>query len=132
VTASDVLPKVSEIDFQRQIVGYTKGRPSGIATILGWIHVHFRPARTKFGYRTPGVGEMAAGWPDLVLLRERDRRLIFAELKSPIGKVTYDQEMVMASLRTLAWTAAEYSLQPSIEVYIWRPSDLPQIAEILR
>jgi hypothetical protein len=36
---------------------------------------------TEKGWRTSASGTMAAGWPDLVLVRRRDRRLIFAELK---------------------------------------------------
>lgn len=126
-----------EIDLQRQLVG-----KDGLATIYGWEHVHFRPALTKHGWRTPGSGTMAAGWPDLVLLRARDRRLIFAELKSDAGKVTQDQQRVLETLRVLTADHVDGSghrvldpigvAGPRVEVYVWRPRDFDQIIEVLR
>ena len=42
-----------------------------LAHTLGWTKVaHFRPAKTAKGYRTPVEGD-GAGFPDLVLVRER-------------------------------------------------------------
>ena len=121
-------PKLREIDFQRQLVGT---KPPGLAVILGWEHVHFRPARTKHGWRTAGTGSMAAGWPDLVLVRPRDRRLIFAELKADGAKPTPEQERVLEVLESLAFPIlAEQVAQ--IEVYLWRPSDWPIIEQVLR
>lgn len=113
-----------------------------LAKIFGWTWVHFRPAKTQRGWRTPVEGPLGKGWPDLVLVRERDRRLIFAELKREVGDpITYDQDMVLASLRSLVtretddegqtWIPA-IDIAPQVEVFVWRPSDLEQISEILR
>lgn len=61
------------------------------------------------------------GFPDLVLANPEQKRVIFAELKTEKGKVTdYQQEW----LDTLAECGAE--------VYVWRPGDIEEIAEILR
>ena len=127
-------PKISELDFRRQIVG-----PNGLAELFGWEHVGFRPAMTSKGWRTPGTGSMAKGWPDLVLVRERDRRLIFAELKGEDGRLSDEQYRVLDVLRSLASPmladraiAGVEIAVPRIEVHIWRPSDFDRIVEILR
>lgn len=119
-----------EIDLQRQLVGT---KPPGLAVIFGWEHIHFRPALTKQGWRTPGSGSMAKGWPDLVLVRERDRRLIFAELKQDGSKLSHDQNRVMLVLRTLRFDAREQfgATYPTIEAYVWRPRDFDEIERIL-
>lgn len=111
-----------EADFQAQIVG-----PNGIATMLGYVSLHIRPARTAHGWRTPTSGEMAAGWPDLTLVRLRDGRLVFVELKGngtdgkKRGKLTPEEERVLAWLRLI----------PGAEVYVWWPDDLDKAAHIL-
>jgi hypothetical protein len=129
--------QLTELDFQRQLVGT---KPPGLAVVFGWEHVHFRPAQTKAGWRTPATGSMALGWPDLVLLRVRDRRLIFAELKretasDPAG----DQARVLELLRAIAgetngqaYPHGGYPGPPRMEVHVWRPSDLEEIAKVLR
>ncbi len=119
---------LTEIDFQRQLVG-----PNGLATMLGWLHVHFRPAKTERGWRTPGSGELLEGWPDLVLVRARDKRLIFAELKSELGDLSLEQLRVFDVLRSV--TSGDHGpLEPQVEVHLWRPSDLStgRIQEVLR
>lgn len=58
------------------------------------------------------------GWPDLTIYGHG--RLIFAELKTDTGKLTHEQVLVLASLRC---TPAE--------VYVWRPSQLDEIASLL-
>jgi hypothetical protein len=98
---------------------------------------------------------MAKGWPDLTLLRERDRRLVFAELKAESGRLREDQGRVLALLSAFATdapaTCGEFPrgmhegedrlgrgerrhacCPPWIQVFVWRPSDLEQIAEALR
>ena len=69
-----------------------------LATLLGWSWVHFRPAMTQHGYRTPVSGPLGKGWPDLVLVRTRDRRCLFLELKADGGKLTPDQKAVLDTL----------------------------------
>lgn len=63
------------------------------------------------------------GWPDLVLLRARDRRLVFVELKAEKGKLSPRQAEVLELLATCG-----------LDVRVWRPSDLASgaIAEVLR
>jgi hypothetical protein len=116
--------ETTEAAFQAQV--------TSLAELLGWAWVHFRPGRTQHGWRTPVEGPLGAGWPDLVLLRVRDRRLIFAELKRELEQVSADQAAVLAALGQLA--ANRYSFSdglgfrvlalPQVEAYIWRPSDL--------
>ena len=86
---------------------------------LGWQWVHFRPARTQHGWRTPVSGPLGKGWPDLVLVR--GPRIIAAELKSTKGKVTTEQTEVLGALNLAG-----------VETYIWRPADWDHIVQILR
>lgn len=115
--------KVKEIDLQRQLVG-----TGGLARILGWEHVHFRPGMRANGqWRTSTSGSLAH-WPDLVLVRIRDRRLIFAELKRQLEQPSDDQAHVLDVLRSLdvplGRTPAPFEVGPRVEVHVWRPSDL--------
>jgi hypothetical protein len=112
---------LTEADFQRLV--------TDLATTLGWSWAHWRPAQTKRGWRTPVEGPLGAGWPDLTLVRVRDRRLVFVELKRELGTVTADQAAVLAVLEELAigWLCTiEPPARPCprIEVHVWRPSDL--------
>ena len=105
---------------------------SGLAPMLGWETFHVRPARTKSGWRTPVQGSMAKGWPDLVLVRTRDRRLIFAELKRELEDLRPEQWQVMTLLGALVGSARTAAGQPllSLETHVWRPSDLrPPVEE---
>jgi hypothetical protein len=89
-----------------------------LARLFGWRVAHFRTARTNRGWRTP-VEADGAGFPDCVLVRRP--RLIFAELKSEKGRVG---EAQWGWLRALSACSAE--------TYLWRPSDWPQIEEVLK
>ena len=101
--------KETEAEFQRWV--------TELAEVLGWSHVHFRPAMTSKGYRTPVSGPLGKGWPDLVLVRER---VIFAELKSDKGKLSPEQDWVLGELR-----------RAGAEVYVWRPRDRDEIGAVL-
>lgn len=68
------------------------------------------------------------GWPDLTLIRRRDRRLLWAELKREKGQLTPRQELVLDLLRSLE-TPPGSGLR--VEVFVWRPSDWPTILEVL-
>lgn len=111
-----------------------------LATILGWEHMAIRPMMTKQqGFRTGTIGTMAKGWPDLVLVRPRDRRLIFAELKgSKRDKLRPDQGRVLDVLRALEgeWWSLPNGHDPDapmrIEVHLWRPDDWPDIEAALK
>lgn len=91
-----------------------------LAAIYGWKWAHFRPARTLHGWVTPASGPLGAGWPDLVLVRARDKRTIYAELKSEHGRLSDEQSVVLGFLGTIA------------EVHIWRPGMFDEIQAALR
>lgn len=125
---SSVLPKLSERDFMEQV--------TQLAEIRGWSWAHFRPAETAKGWRTPVSGPLGKGWPDLVLVRPHDRRLIFAELKSDYGAVSPEQAGVISTLAAIEHhpTPMDIPLRskaplahPSIEVVVWRPMDWDKI-----
>lgn len=80
-----------------------------LAGILGWTAYH--PMLSKWSER---------GWPDLAMVRPP--RLVFAELKSEHGRPTPHQERWLALLGACT----------GVEVFLWRPSDLGRIAEVLR
>ncbi len=79
----------------------------GLAPMLGW----------RLCYHTLRSKGSQSGFPDRVLVRER---VIFAELKREKGIVSANQT---EWLNGLALAGAE--------VYLWRPSDLDEIAQIL-
>lgn len=80
-----------------------------LAAIFGWSCYH--PQLSKWSER---------GWPDLALVRPP--RLVFAELKRENGRTTVHQDRWLGLLRAV----------PGVEVFLWRPSDFEQIAEVLR
>jgi hypothetical protein len=102
---------VSEAEFQAQIIE--------LGRILGYKVAHFRPAKTGKGWRTAVSGD-GAGFVDCVLVKPY-RRAIFAELKSEVGKLSDLQQGWVTLLRL----AGE-------EVYVWRPSQLDEIVDILQ
>ena len=100
-------PKISEAEFQTTVVE--------LATLRGWLVHHTRAARTQDGWRTPLQGHK--GFPDLVLARAGN--VIFAELKSEIGRLSHEQQ---------AWAAH----LPPDSYYLWRPCDFDTAVDILR
>jgi len=80
-----------------------------LANLFGW----------KF-YFTWTSMHSPRGMPDLILCRQP--RLIFAELKTEKGIVSEHQQDWLDLLGEC----------PGIEVYLWRPSDIEEIAEVLR
>ncbi len=92
-----------------------------MAVLLGWRRAHFRPARTAHGWSTPVSGD-GAGFPDLVLARARDGRVVAAELKAGTARPTPAQEAWLADLAACG-----------LEVHVWRPTDYPdRIVQVLR
>ncbi len=72
------------------------------------------------GVRTHVQGHV--GFVDLVLVkRGRPGRVIFAELKRQVAQPGPEQQ---------AWLAALASA-PAVEVYVWRPSDMAVVMEVL-
>lgn len=92
--------KYSEKDFQRDVIK--------LCDMYGWLQYHTYDSRM-----------CVAGFPDLVIVK--NGRVIFAELKTAIGRVTGAQEMWIYELLQCK----------GIEVYVWRPNDMQSIADIL-
>ena len=105
---------ISEEDFQQTIIE--------LAQRLGWKVAHFRAARGPVtaqnprGWATP-VGADGAGFPDLVLVRER---VIYVEVKKQKGKTQDNQKVWLGRLRAAG-----------AEVYLWRPSDYDEAERVL-
>lgn len=62
-----------------------------------------------------------SGWPDLVLCRRRDGRVLFREVKTDRGRLTPRQAAVLELLAACGLDAG-----------VWRPADMDRIAEELR
>ena len=103
-------PKVSEAQFQRQVIQF--------AQLCGWRVAHFRPAMDSKGRWKTAVAGDGAGFPDLVLVRER---VLFVELKTDTGRLTPDQE---------AWRQAAQAAGATH--HVWRPRDWPAIERTLQ
>jgi hypothetical protein len=91
----------------------------GIARANRWLAFHpadNRPVTSKSGTRY--VQNIKAGYPDLTACR--GDRLVFAELKRETG-VLSDQQAVWLSALEAA----------GAECYVWRPSDLAEVREVL-
>lgn len=99
---------MKEADFQRQVVT--------LASLYGWRFFHPSPGFARGHWATQYLAS-GPGFPDLVLVGDG---VIFAELKSDTGRVSFAQEGWGHSL-----TAA------GAEYYVWRPADLKRIAERL-
>jgi len=93
---------ISEKDFQAKVSKAARDRK--------WLVYHTLNSRGS-----------AAGFPDLVLARPG--RVIFAELKATKGTVSDEQE-VWISVLALAQSR-------TLEVYLFRPIDWPEILKIL-
>lgn len=101
---------MNEADWQRQIID--------LAHLCGWRVAHFRPAMNRRGeWRTP-VAADGAGFPDLVLIRDR---VIFAELKSDRGRLSDGQRQWIAALG-----------DAGCEVHVWRPADFDTVHHHLK
>ena len=82
------------------------------ATLAGWRWHHIRRADLAQQQGDPG-------WPDFLALR--GDRIVVAELKTAKGRVELAQQAWLD-----AWAAA------GAEVFVWRPTDLDAIREVLR
>jgi hypothetical protein len=101
---------ISEASFQSLVIETAQWN--------GWKVLHVLPARNQRGkWLSSQAGDF--GFPDLVLAH-RDRGVIFAELKTMIGKITENQQDWITTLKS-----------GGAEVYVWRPSDWNEIKAIL-
>lgn len=115
-----------EVEFMAQV--------TELAELRGWQWVHFRPGRTEHGWRTPVSGPLGKGWPDLFMVRQRDKRMIFAELKRDGVKPSLEQVETLALLESVGVTLSHHWDQQAVpvEVCIWRPADWEQIEATLK
>jgi hypothetical protein len=97
---------ISEAAFQTRVIDTAK--------LYGWHVHHCRVARTADGWRVPITGD--SGFPDLLLTRAGV--VICAELKTDTGRLTANQALWIAELRTHG--------------RVWRPKHWPQILAELR
>ena len=89
----------AEKDWQRTV--------ANLAGILGFSVYHTYDSRRS-----------TAGFPDLVLVRER---IIYAELKSDVGKLSDAQ---------VRWR--DDLIDAGGEFYVWRPVDWPEVQRVLK
>ena len=102
---------ITEREFQQQV--------TELASRLGWHWLHVeRMGNAQGQWRTPVSGPLGRGFPDLLMVRRST--FLFAELKAQ-GK--YPSELQKTALKILGLATPH--------CYIWRPSDFPQIVEVL-
>lgn len=92
-----------------------------LAETVGWTVAHFHDSRREVTRRSGErlwIGDQAAaGFPDLVLVRER---VVYAELKTETGRLRPEQEKWITAL-----------LAAGAEVHVWRPSDQAKLERVL-
>lgn len=120
-----------------------------LATMLGWrvyyVENSTRVIRTatRGTIRVRNVNIQGVGFPDLVLIRARDARILFAELKrgkrdrrGGAGGGTYEiteqQEVWLNDLRSIAARIADGASTGRIGVHVWRPEHIEEIKKALR
>src|SRR5438874_2184448 len=100
----------TEAEFTRQVLQ--------LAKLCGWRTAHFRPGRTKTGWRTAVQGD-GVGFPDVLLLRGGS--ILVAELKVGSRKTTPAQNR---------WLQAFYAA--GVTAVIWRPEYWDEIVKTLK
>lgn len=99
-----------------------------LAQRLGWKTAHFHDSRREVtrpsGKRLVIGDKAAAGFPDLVMIR--DRRMIFAELKTETGKLSAAQAEWEQALDFFA------DMTDGVEYFVWRPAHWSLIERVLR
>jgi|SRR5690349_2664125 len=100
----DGKPVISEKVFQAQV--------KKAAILTGWMY-----------YATWNSMHSPAGFPDVCLVHPKKKRIIFAELKSEIGKLSEKQtEWINALIQTEI---------PQLEVYVLKPSQFDWFWSVL-
>lgn len=94
------------------------GQVVDLAHSAGWAVRNVRAAFTQKGWRTPEMSD-GVGFPDLTLVKP-GVGILYRELKSEKGRLNANQE---AWGRLIQSAGGDWS--------VWRPSDIPRIAEEL-
>ena len=94
--------RVTEKQFQQQV--------RELMRLLGWEEYH-----------TWNSLHSTNGFPDILAMREKDRRIIVAELKSETGKVTEDQKRWLYLFGICG-----------VPSYVWRPGDWDEIEKVIK
>lgn len=90
-----------------------------LAKLHGWLVMHTRAVEIRPGvWKTPIQGH--PGFPDLVLCHKTNRGLIFAELKSDMGRLSDSQELWLQAIN-----------ENGAEHHVWRPKDIDYISKRL-
>ncbi len=133
---------ITEKDFQAAVIrmarslgwGVTQSMAKGIAQEAENYGIPKPPLDGLIFHPHYSLGS-EPGWPDLTLIRRRDRRLIFAELKAEKGVLSPRQAEVLELLQACLGSTCPTRPHPHdqcVGIYVWRPSDLDAIAEVLR
>jgi len=103
-----------ESEYQQQIID--------LAHLYNWRVAHFRTVRVQRAngsvYYATALAADGAGFPDLVLVRER---VIYAEIKTNRGVLSDEQKI----WRDMLLAAGE-------EWYVWKPKDFESVKEALK
>lgn len=110
--AERVRPRQTESGFCRAVLD--------LARLYRWRTIHVRPAMARGGNWLTAVAGDGVGWPDLLCLR--GPRVVVAELKVGRNQTTPEQD---------DWLAA-WRLVPAAEVFVWRPTDWPEILRVMQ
>lgn len=111
--AATPLHEILERDWDRQL--FAGGRRPGVATQLGW--------QSQWTFNSKGS---RSGYPDRTACRDR---IIFVELKRELTGRKSEDAKRQPSDAQIAWLDRLASADG--EVYLWRPSDLDEIARVL-
>lgn len=106
-------PPLTEAQWMQQV--------TDLASKLGWSWLHLRPGMTRDSWRTPISGPLGKGFPDLLLARPRDMRLLAVELKRDGAKASDEQLLVLEILS-----------QSGMETAVWTPSQFEEALAVLR
>lgn len=107
------MPPLTEREWMHQV--------TDLASKLGWSWLHLRPGMTADSWRTPISGPLGKGWPDLLLARPRDCRVLAIELKRDGAKPTPEQLLVLEILGA-----------SGLEIGVYAPAQFDALLAVLR